>query len=218
MDGFAIIAHSTPTLYFLASGLPHPSSEVREAEQEINASIERGKDGEVVRLSGEGNTNDKTAKSLVGSYLSSRLRYKSHQESQDGDVHRLSIHSEDERAGISVIAHLSVYRDVPVLRSVVTIINESKSSDVIVTQISSLTIGGLTTSSNEWNKDYVLRTPTNSWFREAQWRKHSLPDIGIDKNGICELPDGHSGSQATFSLQNRGQGSEPLHPLHFGTK
>ncbi|KAK2682199.1 Aldolase-type TIM barrel [Fusarium oxysporum f. sp. vasinfectum] len=164
-----------------------------------------------VRLSGEGNTNDKTAKSLVGSYLSSRLRYKSHQESQDGDVHRLSIHSEDERAGISVTARLSVYRDVPVLRSAATIINESKYSDVIVTQISSLTIGGLTTSSNEWNKDYVLRTPTNSWFREAQWRKHSLPDIGIDKNGICELPDGHSGSQAIFSLQNRGSFSTGSH-------
>ncbi|EXK46427.1 alpha-galactosidase [Fusarium oxysporum f. sp. lycopersici 4287] len=164
-----------------------------------------------VRLSGEGNTNDKTAKSLVGGYLSSRLKYKSHQESQDGDVHRLSIHSEDERAGISVTAHLSVHRDVPVLRSAVTIINESKSSDVIVTQISSLTIGGLTTSSNEWNKDYVLRTSTNSWFREAQWRKHYLPDIGIDKNGICELPDGHSGSQATFSLQNRGSFSTGSH-------
>ncbi|KAG4271232.1 alpha-galactosidase [Fusarium proliferatum] len=131
-----------------------------------------------VRLNGEGNTYEKTAKSLVG--------------------------GEDERAGISVTAHLSVYRDVPVLRSEVTIRNESKSSDVIVTQISSLTIGGLTTRSNEWNKNYALRTATNSWFREAQWRKHSLPDIGIDKNGICELHDGHSGSQATYGLQNRG--------------
>ncbi|KAL9575775.1 hypothetical protein ACKAV7_000132 [Fusarium commune] len=164
-----------------------------------------------VRLSGEGNTNDKTAKSLVGGYLSSRLRYKSHQQSQDGDVQRLDIHSEDERAGISVTAHLSVYRDVPVLRSAVTITNESKSSDVIVTQISSLTIGGLTTRSNEWNKDYVLSTATNSWFREAQWRKHYLPEIGIDKNGICELCDGHSGSQATFSLQNRGSFSTGSH-------
>ncbi|KAF5647805.1 alpha-galactosidase [Fusarium tjaetaba] len=136
-----------------------------------------------VRLSGEGNTNDKTAKSLVGGYLSS---------------------SADERAGISVTAHLSIYGDVPVIRSAVTIRNESKSSDVIVTQLSSLTIGGLTTRSNEWNKDYVLRTATNTWFREAQWRKHSLPYLGIDKNGICELHDGHSGSQATFGLQNRG--------------
>ncbi|CZR35765.1 uncharacterized protein FPRO_00112 [Fusarium proliferatum ET1] len=157
-----------------------------------------------VRLNGEGNTNDKTAKSLVGGYLSSRLKYKSHQQSHDADMQRLDIHSEDEKARISVTAHLSVYRDVPVLRSAVTIRNESKSSDVIVTQISSLTIGGLTTRSNEWNKNYALRTATNSWFREAQWRKHSLPDIGIDKNGICELHDGHSGSQATYGLQNRG--------------
>lgn len=164
-----------------------------------------------VRLSGEGNTNDKTAKSLVGGYLSSRLRYKSHEQSQDGDVQRLDIHSQDERAGISVTAHLSVYKDIPVLRSAVTITNESNLLDVVVTQLSSLTIGGLTTISNEWNKDYVLRTATNSWFREAQWRKHSLPDIGIDKNGICELPDGHSGSQATFSLQNRGSFSTGSH-------
>lgn len=164
-----------------------------------------------VRLSGEGNTNDKTAKSLVGGYLSSRLRYESHKQSQDGDVERLDIHSQDERAGISVTAHLSVYKDIPVLRSAVTITNESNLLDVVVTQLSSLTIGSLTTISNEWNKDYVLRTATNSWFREAQWRKHSLPDIGIDKNGICELPDGHSGSQATFSLQNRGSFSTGSH-------
>ncbi|KAM0185103.1 hypothetical protein ACHAPI_012298 [Fusarium lateritium] len=72
-------------------------------------------------------------------------------------------------------------------------------------------MGGLTKTTNNWNTDYTLMTATNSWFREAQWRTNSLPDIGIDKNGIYGLPDGHSGSQATYGLQNRGSLSTGSH-------
>ncbi|RMJ07020.1 hypothetical protein CDV36_013381 [Fusarium kuroshium] len=163
-----------------------------------------------VRLTGKGNTADKTAKCLVGGYLSAGLKYESHQERRDRDVQTLSILSKDQDTGIAVTTCLIVYGIIPVLRSTITITNESKTSNVTVKQLS-LTIGGLTTLSKRWYEDYVLMTATNGWFREAQWREHSLPDIGLDDYRICELVDGHSGSQATFGLQNRGSFSSGSH-------
>ena len=158
-----------------------------------------------VRLVGEGNTRaDKTAKCLMGSYLSARLKYDCHEASSDLDTERLDVHSIDEITGIRVTNHFVVYRGLPVLRSSATITNLSTTSNVIVTQLSSLAIGGLTTSSKEWFHDYTLLTVTNGWFREAQWREHSLPDIGIDDVGIYRLRDDHVGSQANFTLSSRG--------------
>lgn len=56
-----------------------------------------------------------------------------------------------------------------------------------------------------WGYDkYKLVYATNSWFREAQWQDYSLPELGIDNNSICELWEGHTGSQATFSLSAHG--------------
>jgi alpha-galactosidase len=158
-----------------------------------------------IRLVGQGNTSDKTAKSLVGSYVSARLRYQKHETSSEAETDTLSISSIDEVTGLIVTNNLVVYKGVPVLRASATVTNPSESSTSrTVSQLSSLTVGGLTTSTREWYKHYKLLTATNSWFREAQWREHSLPDIGIDENGIYALPDGHAGSQATFSLSNRG--------------
>ncbi|KAI0005615.1 putative Melibiase subfamily [Xylariaceae sp. FL0662B] len=158
-----------------------------------------------VRLAGEGNTADKTAKSLVGSYLSSRLRYESHESSRDAAslTARFDVTSTDSVTGIRVTNHFVAYQGSPVVRFSATITNVS-SSPVVVTQLSSMTIGGLTTSAKEWYHDYTLMTATNGWFREAQWREHSLPDIGIDTDGILELAEGHSGSQAIFTICNRG--------------
>lgn len=164
-----------------------------------------------VRVVGEGNTADKTAKALVGGYLSTRLRYQSHEEKRDGDIQALLVHSIDEPTMIKVTTRLVVHGCIPVIRATATVTNQSNETSVILTQVSSLTIGGLTRLSEQWFQDYSLMTANNGWFREAQWRRHSLPDIGIDSNGICELPDGHTGSQAIFTLQNRGSFSTGSH-------
>ena len=164
------------------------------------------------RLAGEGNpqTGNKTSKSQIGSYLTQRLKYESHQTSQDGDKETLDIVSKDGVTGISVSLRLTVYGELPILRSVATITNNSD-KDLVITQLSSLTIGGLTPASETWYDDYTLLTATNTWFREAQWREQTLPEVGIDDNGINKLPDGHTGSQANFSLQNLGSFSTGTH-------
>ncbi|PMD30324.1 glycoside hydrolase family 36 protein [Hyaloscypha variabilis F] len=164
-----------------------------------------------IRLVGQGNTSDKTAKSLVGSYVSARLQYQKHEIRSAADAETLTISSIDEVTGLVVTNNLVVYKGVPVLRASATVMNPSENTSRTISQLSSLTIGGLTTSTTDWYKNYKLLTATNSWFREAQWREHSLPDIGIDEDGIYALQDGHSGSQATFSILNRGSFSTGSH-------
>ncbi|KAJ5951054.1 Aldolase-type TIM barrel [Penicillium vulpinum] len=164
-----------------------------------------------VKLAGEGNTHDKTAKCLVGSRLSARMRYESHRIQNDGEVEKLEIQSRDAVTKTLVTVCLSIYGAIPALRSSATITNESEDTDITVTQLSSIAVGGLTTNSPQWYHDYTLWTSTNTWFREAQWRKQTLPEIGIDNDGICELPDGHLGSQAAFTLQNHGSFSTNGH-------
>ena len=157
-----------------------------------------------IRLVGEGNTSDKTAKSLIGTYASARLQYMRHETQTHHDSDELIMHSFDETAKLLVSTHFVVYKGIPALRSFVEVTNKSESESTIISQLSSFTIGGMTTSSKDWFHDYNLMTATNGWFREAQWREHSLPDLGIDEDGICQLPSRHVASQATFGLSSHG--------------
>ncbi|SPN99064.1 related to Melibiase subfamily [Cephalotrichum gorgonifer] len=157
-----------------------------------------------VRLVGEGNSHlNKTSKSQIGGYVSERLKYDSHKISKDGSTETLEIQSKDIVTGISVTLRLTVYGSLPVVRSVATVTNES-SKKLVVTQLSSLTIGGLTPKSKTWYDDYTLLTATNTWFREAQWREQTLPELGIDENGIRKLPEHQVSSQANFAIGNLG--------------
>lgn len=165
-----------------------------------------------VRLAGEGTKSFKSSKALVGTALGARLKYQAHHERAISPAAKmLDVTLYDDVSQITVISHLTVYDNVPVLRSSSTVRNGSTVNRVIVTQLSSLVLGGLTISSDEWWSGYVLSTANNTWFREAQWSEHSLPDIGIDDAGLHELDEGHSASLAHFSLSNRGTFSTEGH-------
>jgi alpha-galactosidase len=164
-----------------------------------------------VRLAGEGTAKYKTSKTLVGSYVGSRLKYQSHQE-YTGAAHSrsLDVTLTDSVSKITVISHLTVYHKTPVLRATATIRNDGD-QDVVVTQLSSLVLGGLTTRAEKWWSDYTLSVPNNSWFREAQWVDHSLPSLGIDDYGVYELRDDHRASLAHYAVSNRGTFSTEGH-------
>ena len=191
----------------ISSILPHGSiSEIKE-QNEIGGSSTPlfG-----VRLSGEGTQKYKSSKAQIGSYVSSRLKYQSHKEQTRANSKTLDITSYDEISKISATAHLTVFPGIPVLRSSVTIRNES-SENIVVAQLSSLIVGALGEKPTSCWLDYTLSTPTNTWFREAQWRDHTLPSVGLDDIGLSELPDGHDASLATFSISNRGSFSTGTH-------
>lgn len=156
-----------------------------------------------VRLAGEGTEIYKTSKSLVGGYTSGRLQYQSHRAYALEGAHHLEITSQDPVSQITLMIKLTVYNGVPVLRSQVTLINQS-TTDVTLSQVSSLTVGNLSMSSKDWSREYKISYATNSWFREAQWRDDDLFNVGLGDSGHLELGDGHRAGWGSFSISNRG--------------
>jgi alpha-galactosidase len=118
----------------------------------------------------------------------------------------------DEKTHITVTSHLSIFQGLPVLRSSVTVKNDS-AADVVVNQMPSVVIGGLTRS-QQWWQDYEISYANNTWFREAQWVTWSLPDAGLDDIGVYGLPEQHQASLATFGISSQGsfstQGKLPM--------
>ncbi|KAH3378613.1 hypothetical protein KXW42_005586 [Aspergillus fumigatus] len=163
-----------------------------------------------VRLAGEGTERDKSSKSLVGSYVGSRLRYQSHEIEKGADTQTLHVRLQDGRSGALVTSHLTVYEGFPVLRATASIQNGGD-KDFVVTQLTSLVLGGLSTGSERWWHEYRLSVPNNSWFREAQWVEHDLPSLGVDDCGVYGRPDEHWGSLTHYSVSNRGTFSTEGH-------
>ncbi|KAL2795233.1 glycoside hydrolase superfamily [Aspergillus keveii] len=140
----------------------------------------------------------KSSKTLVGSYVGPRLKYKSH-EIQTGEGSKtLNVTLED--SNIAVTAHLTVCDSTPVVRSTASIQNKSD-KDIVVTQLTSL----------KWWGDYTLSVPNNSWFREAQWIEHDLPSLGVDDYGAYGRPENHWASIAHYAVSNRGTFSTEGH-------
>jgi alpha-galactosidase len=117
----------------------------------------------------------------------------------------------DKDAEVSTISQITIYDGFPAIRFITALKNES-GSDIVISQISSFAIGGLTTSSKTWNEDYILSTATNTWFREAQWVDHSMASIGLDSFGIYNTTDAHRvTSLARYAVQNQGTFSTEGH-------
>ncbi|KAE8382011.1 glycoside hydrolase superfamily [Aspergillus bertholletiae] len=163
-----------------------------------------------VRLAGEGNEKYKSSKSLIATYVGTRLRYHCHDITQEATASILDVTLKDPISKVTAIAHLKVYQGTGVLRATCTIRNHSD-RDIVVTQISSLILGGLATGSEKWWADYILAVPNNSWFREAQWIDHDLPSLGVDNCGVYGRPENYAASLAHYSVSNRGTFSTEGH-------
>ena len=163
-----------------------------------------------VRLAGEGTAKHKSSKSLIGTYVGARLRYQSHEIRQQAGTHTLDVILKDSVSKVTAIVHLTVYQSTGVLRATSTIQNDSD-KDIVVTQLTSLVLGGLTTGAEKWWSDYILAVPNNSWFREAQWIDYDLPSLGIDDYGVYGRPEGHAASLGHYSVSNRGTFSTEGH-------
>ncbi|CAM1508838.1 Fc.00g025770.m01.CDS01 [Cosmosporella sp. VM-42] len=108
----------------------------------------------------------------------------------------------DMKTNIRVTSYLTIYEGCPFVRSNATIFSAGE-RDIIVTQLSSLVLGFLTRSKTWWS-DYTVTAAKNSWFRDAQWKDESLPDVGIDDYGVYGWPEAHRASLASFTKSNRG--------------
>lgn len=156
-----------------------------------------------IRLVGEGNMQDKTSKALVGSYVSARLQYVSHSKHSNLEFEALDVFSEDPVTKLKVTTHLRVYQGIPCLRAYTSVKNGS-TSDIVVSQVTSLTVGPLTGGSKFWWDEFTLNSATNTWFRECQWHEQTLPEVGVDRTGHYELNEGHHATFSIFGRSSRG--------------
>jgi len=160
-----------------------------------------------IRLAGEGTGEHKSSKTLVCGTVTSRLKYKSHRESESPQQRTLEVVSYDDVTKLTVTATLTAYPETPTLRSFATVRNDGE-EDIVVSQVTSLVVGGMTGSltgyTREWWHEFVESSATNTWFREAQWHDHDLPSIGLDTIALYELNQGHLASHITYSVSNRG--------------
>ncbi|KAK7458320.1 alpha-galactosidase [Colletotrichum acutatum] len=159
-----------------------------------------------IRVSAEGSGDIKTAKTLVDTTLSDRLRYQSHRiiKSDDGSKETLTVDCSDNATNIHVVASFTIYGSIPVVRAQTTITNQSTNNqDIVLSNISTLMIGNMTSTSDRWFEDYSLFHANSTWFREGQWEERSLTSVGLDNNGVLELGDGLLASLAHFELSSR---------------
>ena len=162
------------------------------------------------RLDYQGNPQEegKTGKSLIGTRMGPALRYRSHDLERQGNRQTLHITLHEDTTKITTISHWTLFDDLPVLRSSTTIQNKSPEAHN-VTQMASLAIGGLTYGPQWWN-DWELSVANNTWFREAQWKDMSLPDVGICDYGLYDIGV-KSGSMSSYCLSNRSTFSTQGH-------
>jgi alpha-galactosidase len=162
------------------------------------------------RLGNEGHSTSKTAKSLIGSVLTARLRYVQHTTTPTKKGSVLEVVSRDEVTGLRVTHTFEAYDNTPVLRSWSTFQNDGTAT-LDLTQASSLSIGGITKGTQDWLLNYSVWFARNTWFREMQWQDQSLPDLGIDEVGLHSLHQGHRATMMHFTLSNQGSLSTEGH-------
>ncbi|RDW77845.1 hypothetical protein BP5796_05697 [Coleophoma crateriformis] len=161
-----------------------------------------------IRLAGEGSVLG-TSHRVVYSALSHRLLYESHRERKESpDLHVLEITTKDPLTGLEVLSQFSIYTGIPVLRCTAIVTNKG-TAGVYLQTFSSLSIGGLNRKQPEWWKDYRMVIPHSNLFREAQWRRFTLPELGMDYCGESDfnLP----GTRASVILSNQGTFSTEGH-------
>lgn len=142
-----------------------------------------------------------TSERLVWSALSRRLIYITHLEEHEDDEENLSVTLEDPQTKLRVVVRFCGFKSIPVLRCFVDLENRGD-VPLYVQAISSLALGNLSQGSQEWWDDFILWKPQNTNFREAQWHKSTLPDLGIEYAGSCDF--GQPGSRASCIVSNKG--------------
>lgn len=149
-----------------------------------------------IRIAGEGSQFG-TSKRQIESYLGQRLRYVSHTESTSGIQKILEITTRDPVTQMTVKTRFSVYAQVPVVRTQVSVINTGDQVRILQT-VSSVVAGGLTVPETGWWDEWRVHFAHNNWFREAQWQERTLAQVGIGETGLGE------GSRAQFTVSSQG--------------
>lgn len=152
------------------SSLPYDEATHKNAEQRKRCRLVE------VQVTGE-NQDDHHGSKHTRTNPGFLLEYKDHRDFRNHEGRKLEI--ELEKDGLIVISHIQFYDNVSVVRSWTELINKSEFAKGIE-YVSSFALSGIEKEGLRcWSETSWLHVPHNTWYGEMQWRKYSLPDLGL---------------------------------------
>ncbi|MFJ5713045.1 glycoside hydrolase family 36 protein [Neobacillus sp. NPDC093127] len=152
------------------SSLPYDEATHKNAEQRKRCRLVE------VQVTGE-NQDDHHGSKHTRTNPGFLLEYKDHRDFRNHEGRKLEI--ELEKDGLIVISHIQFYDNVSVVRAWTELINKSESSKGIEF-VSSFALSGIEKEGLRcWSETSRLYIPHNTWYGEMQWRKYSLPELGL---------------------------------------
>lgn len=107
------------------------------------------------------------------------LRYRQHQDTRNADGRKLVFTLFDRNTAAEVEVHYQFYTRLSLLRSWSVIRNQGN-APFTVEYLSSFVINGIEKeSAKNWDDNFSLHIPHNSWTRELQWRQYTFDELGF---------------------------------------
>lgn len=139
-----------------------------------------------------------TAQRHIALGTSLELRYVSHEIATTLAGSTLEL-VQRARSGIRLRTTFTTYGELPVIRVLQEVTNDSE-TPVTLEHLSSLTLNGFVRFRDaDWRERTRLRIPHNTFYAEFNWTEHTLPSLGIVDVGFAETGDHSSKSRICVS-------------------
>ncbi|MDM5327680.1 glycoside hydrolase family 36 protein [Neobacillus sp. CF12] len=131
-----------------------------------------------VHFSGE-NQNDHHGSKHTGTNPGSRLKFQSLNDTTNSFGRKLVFELLDEETNVGVFSNIQFYNGIPIVRSWTEIVHKGE-EPVGIEYVSSFAYTGID-KEGLTNREAKMRLhiPHNTWYGEAQWKKYTLPDLGL---------------------------------------
>lgn len=127
------------------------------------------------------------------------LKYRMHRDYRNDYGRKLEIALEKD--GLEVISHIQFYDGIRVISSWTEVINNSAVNRGLE-YVSTFALTGIEKEGAEsWDKKCLLYIPHNTWYGELQWKKYTLPQLGLypfnDSSSLKRISIGSTGTWST---------------------
>jgi alpha-galactosidase len=133
-----------------------------------------------LQVTGE-NQDDNHGSKHTGTLPAKRLQYIGHRDSHSSLGRKLEIEMRDPVTSLSVVSHLQFCDHISVVRSWTDVTNNG-TAPLGLEYVSSFALTGLAKEGlQRWDEKMSLHIPHNTWCGEAQWRRYTLPELGLSR-------------------------------------
>ena len=179
------------------SALPFKSSDI------IAESTEYGFRFVEMNLSGFDRPYERHGNKFIVTAPGYRMKYVKHSDERNEFGRKLTFVLQDEVTDVFVDSYVQFYDGEPIVRMWHKVHNEGKEMQTLE-YISSFNYEGIEKEGLlPRDEKMCIYVPHNSWQREMNWKKHTLPEVGLE----LVQPEKDQRSSSTFRVSNTGNWS-----------